>query len=339
MFYGFASDNTAGAHPKILEAMVRANDGYVYPYAHDAYCAESDALFRTIFGDDIEICLALSGTGANIMALKTMLRPWQGVICSELAHVHTEESGALEQCTGSKLLTIPSTDGKIKPHDIDVFLPDFHSLHRVTPAVVSLSQSTEQGCMYTVQEIRDICQYAHAHGLYVHMDGARIANTVAAQNVDIKSMTTDAGVDILSFGGAKNGIAFGEAVVFLNRQFSNDYMTMRKQSLQLISKMRYLAAQFVAYLKDDLWLHNARHANDMAKYLAFELNGIKNIHVQAPECNAVFVRMNPVAMQTLMEEYYFYETDPKTHEARFMCSFSIQKEDIDRFVTRIKEIV
>ena len=333
---GFSSDNTAGAHPKIMNAIVEANLGYSKAYGEDDFCKASDAAFQKIFGEDIDTCLALSGTGANVLALRAMLRPWQGVICTEMAHINTEESGAPEACIGSKILPVTSVNGKMKPSDIDMYLADKDSLHRSSPAVVSITQSTEKGTLYSLEEIKNICSYAHQNNLLVHMDGARISNACVALDIDIKTMTKDAGVDVLSLGGAKNGLVFGEAIVFFNRTLSHDYATMRKQSLQLISKMRFIAAQFIEYFKNDLWLENARYANNMAQYLAEELSSIKSIQIQKPEANAVFVTMTNTAMQTLMEKYYCYETDP--NEVRLMCSFATQKSEIDDLVQYMKKI-
>lgn len=337
MIVSFASDNTAGASPEIIKAIAEANEGYAIPYALDDYSNLSDVVFSKIFGD-VVVCYTLSGTGANVVALKTMLRPWQGVICADVSHINTEEAGAPEVITGSKLLPLPSYDGKIKAKDIAMYLDSIGNFHRVTPHVVSITQSTEKGTLYSPEEIKEICDFAHKHGLLVHMDGSRIANAVAALGVDIKSITTDAGVDILSFGGSKNGLVFGEAIVFINKELSKDYMTMRKQSLQLISKMRYVSAQFNEFFKNDLWLKNARHANDMAQYLASRLENIKGLSVQKPQVNAVFVCMDKELIEKLSDEFYFYVTNPQIQEVRFMCSFQTTKEEVDYLAKRIEEL-
>jgi len=334
---GFASDNTAGAHPRIIDAVVKANVGYSKPYGVDDFCKNSDVAFRKIFGEDTDICLALSGTGANVLALRAMLRPWHGIICTDIAHINTEESGAPEACIGAKILPVISVDGKMKPKDMDIYFPDQTSLHKSTPTVLSVTQSTEKGTLYSLDEVKALTSYAHQNNILVHMDGSRIANACASLGLDIKTMTKDAGVDVLSFGGAKNGLMFGEAVVFFNRQLAHDYMTMRKQSLQLISKMRFIAAQFIEFFRDDLWLENAKHANNMAQYLANELQNVSHIEVQKPEANAVFVRMNNEIMQKLMQEYYCYETEPQV--VRLMCSFATQKNEVDELVKCIRGIV
>lgn len=337
MIVSFASDNTAGASPEIIKAIAEANEGYAIPYALDDYSNLSDVVFSKIFGD-VVVCYTLSGTGANVVALKTMLRPWQGVICADVSHINTEEAGAPEVITGSKLLPLPSYDGKIKAKDIAMYLDSIGNFHRVTPHVVSITQSTEKGTLYTPEEIKEICDFAHKNDLLVHMDGSRIANAVAALGVDIKTITTDAGVDILSFGGSKNGLVFGEAIVFINKELSKDYMTMRKQSLQLISKMRYVSAQFNEFFKNDLWLKNARHANEMAQYLASRLENVKGLSVQKPQVNAVFVCMDKELIEKLSDEFYFYVTNPQIQEVRFMCSFQTTKEEIDYLAKRIEEL-
>lgn len=334
MITSFASDNTAGASKEIIQAIVDANEGYAVPYALDEYSKQSDTIFSKIFGD-VTVCYTLSGTGANVVALKAMLRPWQGVICSDVSHINTEESGAPEVITGSKLLPVPSHKGKVSIADMKKYLVDKNDFHKVSPKVVSITQSTEKGTLYTVDEIKEICAFAHENELLVHMDGSRIANAVAALGCDIKVITRDAGVDVLSFGGAKNGLVFGEAVVFFNKELSKDYMTMRKQSLQLISKMRFVSAQFNRFFEDDLWLKNARHSNGMAQYLAQELQKNPALSVQKPFVNAVFVCMDKDLIQKLSKEFYFYVTDTERNEVRFMCSFQTTKEEIDYLVQRI----
>lgn len=334
MIISFASDNTAGASKEIIQAIADVNEGYAKPYALDDFSNQSDDIFGKIFGD-VTVCYTLSGTGANVVALKTMLRPWQGVICADVAHINTEEAGAPEVITGSKLLPVPSYDGKINIANMKQYLVDKNDFHKVSPRVVSITQSTEKGTLYSVDEIKEICDFAHENDLLVHMDGSRIANAVASLGCDIKAMTRDAGVDVLSFGGAKNGLVIGEAVVFFNKKLSRDYMTMRKQSLQLISKMRYISAQFNAYFNNDLWLNNARHANSMAQYLAQELSKIKSISVQDPEVNAVFVCMDKALIEKLQQEFYFYVTNHEINEVRLMCSFQTTKEEIDYLVQRV----
>ncbi len=331
----FASDNTVGVHPTIMEAMAKANVGACKPYGEDEYCQAAEVEIRKVFGDDIDIYFALNGTGANVLALRSILRPWHGTICSDVSHLNTDECGAPEACTGSKLLIVPSEKGKLTTPAMKHYLLDLTNVHHVKPAMVSITQTTEQGTVYTIDEIKSITKFAHDNGLYVHMDGARISNAVAALNCDVKEFTKEAGVDVLSFGGTKNGMMMGEAVIYFNKNLAKDFYQMRKQSLQHLSKMRFIAAQFIAFLQDDLWIKNATHANEMAKYMAQELSKVPNITISRPtEANAVFSIMTPALIETLQKDYYFYEFTPEIHETRLMCSFATTKEDIDLFIKK-----
>lgn len=348
MFTGFASDNAAGVHPRILEAVARANDGYCKPYGFDGYSDAAASLFRSLLGENADVFFALSGTGANVLCLRAALRPWQGVICSSVAHIDTDESGAPEWGTGSKLLVVPAENGKITPAAVDVYLPDREDCHHTTPRVLSITQTTEKGSVYSLDEVRALADKAHRHGLLVHMDGTRLANAVAALETDsrgasatLRALTRDAGIDMLSFGGAKNGLMLAEAVVFFRPDLAEDFRTLRKQSLQLVSKMRFVAAQFLEALKDgdeSLWFGNARHANAMARRLAEELAGVPYMTVRQPEANAVFVRMDPDRMARLQKDFYFYEVDAELHEARLMCSFATTEEEIAAFAEAAKAL-
>ncbi len=331
---GFASDNVAGVHPQIIEAITKVNTGYYKPYGEDEISTSVDELFKNMFGQEVEVCLTLNGTGANVLAIRSMLQSWQGIICSDIAHINTDETGAPEFCTGSKILSMPSKNGKIYPSDLDKFVNEGATYHRVCPGAVSISQSTEQGTLYSVEEIKAMCDYAKQKNLLVFMDGSRISNACAAMNMDIKSMTKDLGVDVLALGGAKNGLMFGEAIVFFNPELAKHYKRIRKQSLQLISKMRFLSVQFLAYFENELWLKNATQANEMAKYLGSEISKIDGISVQKPEANAVFIRMSKNKISNLMEKYYCYEMD--NGDVRLMCNFSTTKEDIDNLVKHLR---
>lgn len=345
MFVGFASDNAAGAHPRVLEAVARANQGYCKPYGADEYSAQAKAEFRKLFGPDIDVYFALSGTGANVLCLRSLLKPWQAVICADVAHINTDESGAPEWGVGAKLLPVPTVNGKIAPDALDAYLPDLADFHHSTPHVLSITQSTEKGSVYSPDEIRALAAKAHEHGLLVHMDGTRLANAVAAlepHGVDLRSVTRDAGVDVLSFGGSKNGLMFAEAVVFFRPELADDFRTMRKQSLQLLSKMRYVAAQFIEALKDgpvdSLWLQNARRANAMARKLADGLREVPYMQVRTPEANAVFARLDPERIARLQQDFYFYEVDHTIHEVRLMCNFGTTDEEIAAFVNAARAL-
>ncbi len=342
MFVGFTSDNASGAHPRLLDAVIRANQGFCKPYGEDEYSAAAEAAFGRLFGEGVKAYCALNGTGANVLSLRAMLRPWQAVVCSDVAHIQTDESGAPEWGVGAKVLPVPSVNGKITPDALDRYLPDLHNCHHSTPHVLSITQTTEVGSVYRPEEIRALAEKAHRHGLLVHMDGTRLANAMAAlglKDTDARLLTSDAGVDALSFGGTKNGFLFGEAVVFFRPELAEDFLTMRKQSLQLISKMRYVAAQFEEALKDGLWLETARHANAMARRLADALAALPGITVAPPEANAVFARMAPEPIAALQEEFYFHEWDVETHEVRLMCSFCTTQEEIDAFVRAARRVL
>ncbi len=334
----FASDNTTGVHPLVMQALNDVNKGACKPYGDDEYCQEAEKAFRKVFGEDIVIFFALNGTGSNVLALKSILRPWEATICADTSHLNTDEVGAPEANTGSKLLISTEQNGKLTLEGIRHYLHDLENVHHSKPALVSITQTTEQGTVYTVDEIKAITSLAHEHGLYVHMDGARIANAVAALDVDINAITRDAGIDVISFGGTKNGLMMGEALIYFNTELGRDYFRMRKQCFQHISKMRFIAAQFLAYFKDDLWLQNAKHANNMAQYLAKELSKVPNIKIsRTTEANAVFSIMPPTLIKTLQEHYYFYELNPHIHETRLMCSFATTKEDVDNFIQKAIE--
>ncbi len=335
----FTSDNTSGVHKEIMQAMVDVNHGACKPYGNDEYCEQAEEEFRKIFGEDIKIFFTLNGTGANVLAIKSLLRLWEGTICSDVAHLHTDECGAPEANTGTKLLLYPAENGKLTTKAIEHYLHDMDNVHHSRPALISITQATEQGTIYSIDEIKAITELAHKHGIIVHMDGARISNAVAALDVDVVEMTKNAGVDVLSFGGTKNGLMMGEALIYFDTKLVQNFFRLRKQSFQHISKMRFIAAQFLAYFKDDLWIKNAKHANAMAQYFAQELDKIPTVKVsRKTEANAVFAIMPPQLIEKLQEVYYFYEFNPRIHEIRLMSSFATTKEDIDIFIEKAKEL-
>lgn len=336
----FASDNTSGVHPRILEALARANTGAALPYGDDPWTQQAENRFKTLFGEDIAVFLVPLGTGANTLALKTMARSWDAVLCSDLAHTYTTESGAVEAIVGCKMHPLSSVQGKIRAEDIPLCLTEKGSPHHNQPRVVALAQPTEVGTVYTEEEIRNIVQVAHDNGLFVHMDGARIANAAVALGKPVRCFTKDLGVDALSFGGTKNGMLSGEAVIFFNTAFTRDFPTIRKQCLQLTSKMRFWAAQFLEYFTDDLWLQNAAHANAMARLLERLLGDIPQVSLAYPvETNGIFAFFKPEYSARLQEEYTFYEVDAKEHIVRWMMSFDTTEEEVRHFAQAVRKAV
>jgi threonine aldolase len=334
----FGSDNHAGVHPSIMAAIAAANRGPAVAYGADSHTAHAVAKFKEHFGENIDVYFVFNGTGANVIALKTLTQSFNAVICSEHAHINADECGAPENATGCKLLTVHTTDGKLTVGDIARHLQGRLDQHRVQPAVVSITQSTELGTVYTPAEIIKIAAFCHEHDLYLHMDGARFANAVAGLNVGLNEGSGDLGVDLLSFGGAKNGLLFGEALVSFRPELSKNTQFIRKQAMQLASKMRFIAAQFTALLSDDLWLENASHANRMAQLLAGQIEDIPELKiVQKVQANAVFASLPRPAIDKLLKKYFFYIWDEDRNEVRWMTSFSTTEDDIAKFAAAIRE--
>jgi len=333
---GFASDNNAGVHPVILEALKEVNQGHVIAYGDDPYTEKAVAGIREIFGDGADVFFVFIGTAANVLGLSTVTQPYQAIICPESAHINVDECGAPEKFSGCKLLTCDTPDGKLT---VDMIASHMHGIgfeHHVQPRVVSITQATELGTVYTIGEIREITGYAHSHGMLVHMDGARISNAALSLDCTLHEMTGGAGVDILSFGGTKNGMMYGEAIIFFNKTLCEDFKYRRKQGMQLASKMRYIAAQFSAYLKDGLWIENARHANLMAQKLYMAVKDIPGVTVtHKVESNAVFAKLPPEIIPAMQKEFFFYVWDEEVSEVRWMCSFDTIEEDIASFAARL----
>lgn len=337
---GFASDNNSGVHPDVLEAMTRVNIGHAVAYGDDIFTRSTLQKFKTVFGENADIYFIFNGTGANVTGLQAVTCSFNAVICAETAHINMDECGAPEKFTGCKLVTIATENGKIRPEQIKSHLHGFGFEHHVQPKVISITQATELGTVYTPDEIRDISDLAHNHNMIVHMDGARIANAAASLNLGLRAVSLDAGVDILSFGGTKNGMMYGEALVFADKKMSGDYKYIRKQGMQLASKMRFIAAQFDALLSNDLWLKNARHSNQMAKLLADEAAGIPGVEItQKVESNGVFAIIPEEYVAELQKESFFYVWDEERSEVRWMTSFDTTEEDIINFIKVLKKII
>jgi len=337
---GFASDNNAGVHPEILEAILRANRGHVVAYGDDPYTTSAAEKFKEIFGEDTEVFFVYNGTGANVLSLQAMTYSFHAVICAESAHINEDECGAPEKFTGCKLLTIPTADGKIAIDQVRPFLQAVGNEHHAQPKVISITQATELGTVYQKEEIREIASFAHEHGMLVHLDGARICNAAAALHTGLREATRDLGVDVLSFGGTKNGVMFGEAVVFFNRTLARDFKFIRKQGTQLASKMRYIAVQFEALLTDDLWRRNAVHANSMAKLLEREVRSIPQVTIAQPvEANGVFAAIPQEYIEPLQQEYFFYVWDEARSIVRWMTSFDTTEEDVIGFAALLRRVL
>jgi threonine aldolase len=339
-FRGFASDNNAGVHPEVLAAIQRVNQGHVRGYGHDPVTEEAEGIFRRHFGPDTRAWFVFNGTAANTLAIQAVTRPYHAVICSAMAHLNMDEAGAPERFTGCKLLLADRPDGKLRPEDVTRFLGGRGDEHRVQPRVVSLTQATEVGTVYRVEEVKAIAETAHKHGLLVHMDGARIANAAVSLGVPFRAFTTDAGVDLVSFGGTKNGLLGAEAILFLNGLGPEDFPWVRKQGMQLASKMRFLAIQFVALLSDDLWHRNAEHANRLARLLAERVKTVPGVKITQPvEANGVFAIVPPQHIPALQEHSFFYVWNPETSEVRWMVSWDTTEEDVERFAKAVREVV
>ncbi|MEA2160506.1 MAG: threonine aldolase [Solirubrobacteraceae bacterium] len=329
---GFGSDNAATIHPEVLAAIARANVGHAPGYGHDELTQRAEALISEHFGEVARAYLVFNGSAANVLSLRAACRPWQAAICAESAHLNVDEGGAPEAIAGVKLLSVPAPHGKLTPELVAGRIDRIGDEHAVQPRVVSISQCTELGTVYSRSEVAALSALAHAHGLLLHMDGARLSNAAAAIDVPLRALTTDAGVDILSFGGTKNGLLGAEAVVVLNPELAVGFEYLRKQSLQLASKMRFLAAQFAALLTDELWLRCARQANAMAARLADAVEGCRGLEITHPvHSNAVFATLPAHSIAALQEQFAFYVWDERRSEARWMCSWDTTEEDVDTF--------
>jgi threonine aldolase len=335
---GFASDNNAGVHTDILNEMILINSGHVTGYGTDIYTEEAIKIFRDNFGSAAEIFFVFTGTAANVLSLSGISRSWNSVITASTAHLEQDECGAPEKFVGCKVLTVDTPDGKITTDLLEKHMHGFDFEHHSQPKVISITQATEMGTVYTVSEIKAIADFAHSHGMLLHMDGARIANAAISLNLPFRAFTTDAGVDVLSFGGTKNGMMFGEAVCFLRPGLSTDFKYIRKQGMQLASKMRFISAQYIAYFRNDLWKQCAAHSNEMAGILAEKLKQFSEIKItQLVQSNGVFVIIPSDVAEKISKQFFFYSWNEKTSEYRLMASWDTRTEDIDDFVKLLKE--
>ncbi|MBV9719846.1 MAG: aminotransferase class V-fold PLP-dependent enzyme [Candidatus Eremiobacteraeota bacterium] len=329
----FASDNNAPIAPEILEAIVAANAGDAAAYGGDPWTARAVARFREHFGDETDVYFTFNGTGANVAALSSLLRPWEAVLAPASAHLQTDECGALERFGGSKLIPIATDDGKLRPSDIASHLHADREVHFAQPRAVSISQATEFGGVYEIDELRELCTFAHARGLIVHVDGARLANAAVALGATLREATVNAGVDVLSFGGTKNGLMLGEAICFFTPGLHGGAAPfVQKQSMQLASKMRYLGAQLDALLTGDRWSRYASHANAMARRLGERVATISGVRVTRPvRCNAVFATLERGAIERIQREFPFYVFNESLPEVRWMAHWATTERDIEEF--------
>ena len=333
---GFGSDNHAGVHPEVLQALVGANVGHVHSYGDDRFTRDAERHMRRHFGQSAQPFFVFNGTGANVTALGSLTRSFDAVLCAETSHLHIDECGAPEQIGGVKLLTLPTDDGKISPDQVCARLGGRLDEHQVRPRVVSITQTTELGTVYRPEEMAALAGCARDLGLFLHVDGARFANAAAALDVELRAISADVGVDVLSFGGTKNGLLLGEAVVFFDEALAEDYRYARKQGMQLASKMRFVSAQFSALLGGDLWLRSAAHANAMARKLESMVRKIPGVEVtQKTEANAVFARLPQAVIPLLQEHFFFYVWDAARGEVRWMTSFDTTEEDVRAFAEGI----
>ncbi|PLX19184.1 MAG: threonine aldolase [Salinivirgaceae bacterium] len=336
---GFASDNNAGAHPQVLAAMIEANQGHAIGYGDDKYTKQAIELFKKEFGEDTEINFLFTGTATNVMGIMAASRSFNSVICTDTAHINVDECGAPEKITGSKVIAVENVNGKLVPEKVIPLLHGFGFEHHSQPGILSISQVTEMGTVYQPDEIKTLAKLAHDHGMLLHMDGARIANAAVSLNMNFREFTRDCGVDLLSFGGTKNGLIMGEALLFFKPELVQGFKYLRKQHMQLFSKMRFVSAQFIAYFKDNLWKKSAEHSNKMAQLLVEKLKDIQEVKItQQVEANGIFAIIPEKWIKPLQEKYFFYMWNEELNEVRWMTSFDTTEEDIENFTAEIKKL-
>jgi threonine aldolase len=336
----FASDNNAGVHPQVLEAIARVNQGHTVGYGDDVYTESAIRKFKEHFGEDIEVFIVFNGTAANCLSLKALTNSYHAVICTDFAHIYTDECGAPEKFTGCKLIPIPNREGKLT---LDAVRNAYHGIgdqHHVQPRVVSITQSTEMGTVYKPAEVKALARFCHRNSLFLHMDGARIANAAATLRQNLRQATRELGVDVLSFGGTKNGLIGAEAVVFFDKGLAENFLYLRKQGMQLASKMRFISAQLEALLTNELWLESAQHANRMARMLEKEINRIAGVEIVYPvEGNGVFAKIPRSAIAKIQKRYFFYVWNEEESLVRWMCSFDTTEHDVRDFAKFVRETI
>jgi threonine aldolase len=336
----FASDNNAGVHPEVLQAIASANQGHAVGYGDDAYTESAVRKFKHHFGPDIDVFIVFNGTAANCLSLKALTNSYHAVICAEAAHIYTDECGAPEKFTGCKLIPLPTRDGKLTVESVNQAYHGIGDQHHVQPRVISITQATEVGTVYKPAEIKALARFAHERGMFLHVDGARIANAAASLGQTLRQATRDLGVDVLSFGGTKNGALGAEAVVFFDKKLSHDFLYLRKQGMQLASKMRFICAQFDALLTGDLWRKSAQHSNRMARLLQKKLSEIPQVKiVYKVEANGVFAKIPRSAIAKLQKRYFFYVWNEQQSVVRWMCSFDTTEQDVKQFARFVAETV
>ncbi|HUT00615.1 MAG TPA: beta-eliminating lyase-related protein [Candidatus Thermoplasmatota archaeon] len=339
-FAGFGSDNHSGVHPAILNALGKVNDSYVVAYGLDEYTTQALEELKEIFGKQAAIFFVYNGTAANILGLRTVTDSFHSIYCAESAHLTVHECCGPENFLGCKLVNIPTTDGKLTVDLIEPYVIGVGDPHMAQPHVISLTQATERGTVYRPTEIQTLANFAHNHDMLLHMDGARLCNAAAFLKVGLDDICGKVGVDVLSFGGTKNGMMYGEAVVFFDKELSKNFEFFRKQGMQLTSKMRYISAQFSAFLANDLWLQNAQYANEMAQFLAQQLQSIPGVTItQKVEANMVYAVIPNRCITRLQKQYYFHRFNERTCEVRLMCSFTTKKEEILGFTQALRKII
>jgi threonine aldolase len=336
----FASDNNASVHPEILRAIAAVNQGHAVGYGGDSCTRRATRLFQRHFGAGSQVFFVFNGTAANVLSVAALTDSYHAVICGEAAHVYADECGAPEKFTGCKLIPVPTKDGKLTVESVESAYHGIGDQHHVQPRVISITQATEVGTVYQAAEIKALARFAHRRSMFLHMDGARLGNACASLGLSLRQATRDLGVDVLSFGGTKNGALGAEAVVFFDAKLARNFQYLRKQGMQLASKMRFVSAQFEALLSGDLWLKNARHANRMAKLLEKEIRSIPQVRIVHPvEGNGVFAQLPREAIARIQKRYFFYPWDDAQSVVRWMCSFDTTEEDVRQFSAFVRKVV